>query len=130
MIILTLKTDNPEAEVGLFEGHQPLGYDVWQAHRQLSATLHAKIESLLSAQAMGWGAIEGIVCFEGPGSFTGLRIGLATGNAFAYGLSVPIVAIAGDDWKRDGIERLQAGDYSEVALPNYGTEAHITLPRK
>jgi tRNA threonylcarbamoyladenosine biosynthesis protein TsaB len=36
--------------------------------------------------------IEGVVCFKGPGSFTGLRIGLTVGNALAYAQNIPVVA--------------------------------------
>ncbi len=129
MIVLTLRTDNPEAELGLFDGLTKLDYETWHAHRELSTTVHHKIEAMLARHDMTWQNIEGIVGFEGPGSFTGLRIGLSVANAAAYGLQIPVVATQGDNWAQKGIERLQAGEQDEVALPFYGREANITKPK-
>ena len=130
MIVISIRTDNPEAEVGLFDGRRPLEYEVWHAHRTLSATLHAKIEALLAHRNLDYQDVEGIVCYEGPGSFTGLRIGITTGNALAYGLGLPIVASSGEDWAQRGIERLTAGEHDDIVLPHYGADVHITTPRK
>lgn len=131
MIILTIRTDKPEAEIGLFDNQTQLAYEVWYAHRELSATLLSKIESLLASQGKTRQDIQGIVGFAGPGSFTGLRIGLTVANTLAYGLQVPIVGIASEEsWIQRGIDRLQNGDHDALALPQYGAPAHITEPRK
>ena len=74
MIILTIRTDNPEAEIGLYENEKQLAYKTWQAHRSLAETIHIKIKELLNEANKSLDDIEGIACFKGPGSFTGLRI--------------------------------------------------------
>ncbi len=130
MLILTLRTDKPEAEVGLFDGKTQIAYEAWQAHRELSNTVHKKIKALLDREQKTLEDIRGIVCFQGPGSFTGLRIGLTVANALAYGLDTPVVATQGEDWIAKGIARIEKGDYDPVALPEYGANAHITLPKK
>ncbi len=132
MLILTIRTDKPEAEVGLFNDRTQLAYETWHAHRELSVTLHRKIEELLKKQAKTWQDIQGIACFQGPGSFTGLRIGLTVANTLAYGLAIPIVAVqgAGDTWMKSGIDRLLTGETDKLALPEYGAPAHTTLPKK
>lgn len=130
MIILTIRTDNPQAEVGLYENTTRVAYKSWQAHRELSRTLHKTIEAMLTDQAKSWQDIQAIICYEGPGSFTGLRIGLSVANALRYALEVPIVAVGGNDWIEKGITRLQAGEQDEIALPFYGRDANITIPRK
>ncbi len=130
MIILTLRTDKPEAEVGLYQDVERIGYEVWPAHRQLSNTLLRKIEALLSAHHKTFADIGGLVCYKGPGSFTGLRIGLTVADTFAYGLTVPIVSTTGDDWIAEGLARLGKGENEVVALPHYGAPVHITQQKK
>ncbi len=129
MIILTLRTDKPESEIGLYDDRAQLAYEVWPAHRQLAETLHIKINTMLDAVDKSLHDINGIVVFQGPGSFTGLRIGLATANALAYGIGCPIVATQAD-WIRSGIKRLLAGENDTVALPEYGAAVHITQQKK
>ena len=129
MFILTIRTDKPEAEIGLYSGREQLDYKVWQAHRELSKQLHTVIHDMLQAHGKDWPDIQGIVAFQGPGSFTGLRIGLTVANALAYGLSIPVVA-AQNDWIEHGIDRLLAGDHDKLALPEYGRPAHITQQKK
>lgn len=130
MIILTIRTDNPEAEIGLFEYNKELAYEKWQAHRELSATIHDKIAKTLSVKGLTIENLGGIVCFKGPGSFTGLRIGLTIANALAVGLSIPIVATHGNDWIQKGIDRLGNSENESLALPAYGNEPHVTKPKK
>jgi tRNA threonylcarbamoyladenosine biosynthesis protein TsaB len=130
MIILTIRTDKPEAEIGLYDDHAQLAYETWQAHRQLAETLHGKLETLLKSQKKTWSDVDGIACFEGPGSFTGLRIGLTVGNALAYSYQLPIVASQDPTWLETGITRLLNGETDTQAVPFYGADAHITPQKK
>jgi len=130
MIVLTIRTDNPQAEAGLFDNQTKLEYQTWQAHRELSNTIHTTLEAVLTAQQKTWKDIDGIVVYQGPGSFTGLRIGMSVANALAASLHVPIVAEQTESWVQKGITRLQAGGQDEVALPFYGRDANITSPHK
>jgi tRNA threonylcarbamoyladenosine biosynthesis protein TsaB len=127
---ITLKTDNPDAEIGLYDGDKQLSYFKWHADRQLAKELLKVIHDQLTAQEADWKDITGIVVFQGPGSFTGLRIGLTVADALAYGLQVPIVAAQGNDWLTAGFARLAKGDDDKLVVPHYGAEAHITQPKK
>lgn len=126
MIIFTIRTDKPEAEIGLFDGATQLGYETWHAHRELAETIHTKVIALLEAHGKTLHDIQGIVCFKGPGSFTGLRIGLTVANALAYSLDAPIIAAIGEKWLQDGLDKLAAGANEHIALPEYGAPAHTT----
>lgn len=130
MIILTIRTDKPEAELGLYDGATQLAYVTWTAHRELSVTIHKKIDELLQGQGKALHDIQGIVCFKGPGSFTGLRIGLTAANGLAYALQIPIVARTDPQWLETGIADLLAGQNDQVALPEYGGEVHTTPQKK
>lgn len=130
MLSITIRTDKPEAEIGLFEDGQELKYEVWQAHRELAETIHKKIDKLLKLQGLTLQDLGGIIVFKGPGSFTGLRIGITVANALAYSLQIPIISSQGDDWLRQGINRLQNGENETIALPEYGSEPNITQQKK
>jgi tRNA threonylcarbamoyladenosine biosynthesis protein TsaB len=129
MIILTIRTDKPEAEIGLYKDNQRLAYETWTAHRELAETIHVQIAKILQFASKKWNDVEGTVVYKGPGSFTGLRIGLSVANALAYGLNVPIMA-EGENWIETGISRLLKGDADALALPEYGAPVHITKPKK
>lgn len=129
MIILSIRTDKPEAEIGLFDGKEQLVYKVWHAHRQLAESLHSKILKLLESQHKSWNDIGAIVAFTGPGSFTGLRIGLSVANALAYSYMIPIVGASGEDWIHAGSTKLLEGQDEKQILPKYGSPAHTTLQK-
>ncbi len=130
MLILTIRTDKPESEIGLYDDETQIAYVTWQAHRELAETIHHKLKALLQQNSKSLDDLEAVVCYEGPGSFTGLRIGISVANALAYSLGIPAVATSGDNWIKQAIDRLLKGDTDAVLLPEYGGEIHITKPKK
>lgn len=130
MLILTIRTDKPEAELAVFEDDKKLKELSWQAHRELASTIHLQIESLLRSAGKHLSDIKGIVVYKGPGSFTGLRIGISTANAFAASLPAAIVAGEDDNWKKAGIQKLRNHQNDKVVVPEYGAPANITKPKK
>lgn len=123
MTILGIRTDEPQAELYLYDDQKKLGQLKWQAHLELSRTIHKKINKLLMLQDLTLQQIGGIVCFKGPGSFTGLRIGLTVANALAYAQNIPIVACRGENWLKKGIVDLQVGKNDKIAAPYYNRPA-------
>jgi tRNA threonylcarbamoyladenosine biosynthesis protein TsaB len=130
MLILTIRTDKPEAELGLYKDGKRLTYLSWEAHRQLAETVHKKIKELLDGQDNYLKDIEGIVIYKGPGSFTGLRIGFSVANTLAGSLGVPIVSESGDDWQEKGANLIIKGTNESVAMPDYGAEPKTTVQKK
>lgn len=102
----------------------------WQADRTLARWLLAFLRDTLAEQGATFHDLTGIGVMKGPGSFTGLRIGLSVANTLADSLGVPIVGETGDAWRQQALRRLEAGDSDQIVLPDYGGEAHITRPRK
>jgi tRNA threonylcarbamoyladenosine biosynthesis protein TsaB len=128
--IIALRTDKPEAELYLFDGDKKLAEIKWQAHLKLAETLNTEIEEILNKSSISYKDLQGIAIFKGPGSFTGLRIGISTANALAYGLAIPIVARSGQAWLKTALADLASGQNDGTALPEYGAPPRTTTPRK
>jgi tRNA threonylcarbamoyladenosine biosynthesis protein TsaB len=128
-MILLLDTSTPLCKVTLINGDQSF-YDEWQADRTLAKELLGYLQAQLRRHEATFADITGIGVFQGPGSFTGLRIGLTVLNTIADSEHIPIVGVRGEDWQQAALNRLRAGENDKIVLPFYGSDAHITTPRK
>ena len=128
-MILLLDTSTPQCRLSMIEGEWR--YDTnWEAGRGLAKGLLDFLEKELEFQDKSWNDVSGLAIYKGPGSFTGLRIGITVFNTLAYARSLPIVGVTGDNWRTSGVARLEAGENDQIVLPEYGGEANITKPRK
>lgn len=130
-MILALKTDAPEAELYLYGDGGRIEKIAWQAHRELSSTILSKVDDLLASRKLYLKDLTGLIVYRGPGSFTGLRIGISVMNTLSYSLELPLVGVTGTDWIESGLQQLLETPISPgIVIPEYGGEAHITKPRK
>lgn len=128
-MIILLDTSTPVCRLTIVENDNRQ-YFQWESDRQLARGLLSWLHSQLVVQDKSWKDISGIGAFLGPGSFTGLRIGLTVLNTLADSLSVPIVGATGETWQDDALARLVNDENDQVVLPYYGSDAKITTPRK
>lgn len=128
-MILLLDTSTPIARLILIDGASQSEFE-WQADRELAKGLLSWLQNRLEEQGSTWSNLEGIGVFTGPGSFTGLRIGLTVMNTLSDSLKIPIVGVGGDKWQEIAARRLGDGENDRIALPNYGADANITTPKK
>lgn len=130
-MILTLRTDNPIAEIGIYDKDgKKLQYYTWQTDRNLAKELLAALIEQLKSVNATFASLTGVVVYQGPGSFTGLRIGITTANTIAYAQKIPIVGAQNDDWINAGLSRLGKDENDRVVLPHYGAEANISTPKR
>jgi tRNA threonylcarbamoyladenosine biosynthesis protein TsaB len=64
------------------------------AHPGHATRLLALAEQLLSAAGLGWGQVQRIAVGLGPGTFTGLRVGIASARGLAQARSIPLVGVS------------------------------------
>jgi tRNA threonylcarbamoyladenosine biosynthesis protein TsaB len=64
------------------------------AGKTYSADLVPKIHELLEEQGVALQDLEAVVVVHGPGSFTGVRIGVSSAKALAEALNIPLLAVS------------------------------------
>jgi tRNA threonylcarbamoyladenosine biosynthesis protein TsaB len=128
-MILLLDTSTMTCRLSLVDGDWRYD-DEWEAGRGLAKDLLKYLQDALEKNGRTWDDMTGLVAYRGPGSFTGLRIGLTVLNTLADANGLPIVGETGEDWQARGIERLRSGENDRLVMPEYGGEANITAPRK
>jgi tRNA threonylcarbamoyladenosine biosynthesis protein TsaB len=129
MRILAIRTDKPEAELYVFDNVVKLAEYKWQADRQLAETIHLKIKDILDESSIELSDLGGLLAYRGPGSFTGLRIGITVANALAFALQIPITGSLDPDWLDSGVQKLLDGADDKIVKPEYGGEPNISQPK-
>ena len=94
MSILAIDTASSVSSVAVASEGKLRAEVTIEAGRTHSETLLSHIEGALSFAGVERSALRGVAVSIGPGSFTGLRIGLATAKAIAYGLGIPLVGVS------------------------------------
>ena len=131
MNILGIDTSGKICKVKLFkEGEDKIFEKEWLADRGLSKGLLRFLEDFLKENHLSFWDVKGLVIFKGPGSYTGLRIGITVFNTYSDTTKIPIVGETGEDWFLKGVKRLECGENDKVVMPKYLAPAHITKQRK
>ena len=93
MKILGIDTTTKFLSIGVYDGAKVYSYNL-EVARRLSSLLAPTIKRILDT--LGWQAsdIDYFACGLGPGSFTGMRVGLATIKGLAWSLHKPIIGIS------------------------------------
>jgi tRNA threonylcarbamoyladenosine biosynthesis protein TsaB len=128
-MIILLDSSSAICKITLIDGDWRKDYS-WESDRNLAKWLLGYIKKILSEHNKTWTDISAIGVLEGPGSFTGLRIGLTVMNTIADAQNIPIVSGRGDNWQDEVLTKLKAGKDEKIVLPFYDRGPNITKPRK
>ncbi len=113
-LLLLIDTCGEHGTVALFEGEH-LAHEVTLPERTASAALLGAVREVLGTAAVSLRDLTGLGVVNGPGSFTGLRVGLAVAKGLCEAASLPIAAIsrlavlAHAAAIHDGLSALRAG---------------------
>ncbi|MCF8008353.1 MAG: tRNA (adenosine(37)-N6)-threonylcarbamoyltransferase complex dimerization subunit type 1 TsaB [Halanaerobiales bacterium] len=109
MLILGIDTSTDICSVGLSYSKKFIGEINIKLDKRHSERLVPIIKHLFSESGYKMNEIDGIVVTEGPGSFTGLRIGLSTVQAFKQALEVPVYSISSLEFMAESIKKYYSG---------------------
>lgn len=94
MLLLAFETSAKAASVALTEGGKLLGESYQNTGLTHSQTLMVMAEDLLKQCGKKTDDVTAVAVAEGPGSFTGVRIGVAAAKGFAWGAQKPCVGVS------------------------------------
>ena len=97
MRVLSLDSSTEVASCAVIEDDKLLGEITYNNEKQHSIILMPMIDNLLTTLHLELKDIDGFVVAKGPGSFTGLRIGMATVKGLSFGINKPSIAISSLD---------------------------------
>ena len=92
-LLLTIDTATRFAGVALYDGDMICSEAYWQSHNNHSVELMPEIVRILERQKKSAADLLAVAVATGPGSFTGLRIGLSVAKGLALAQKIPILGI-------------------------------------
>ena len=93
MLTLALETSGFGGSIALLDGDQILGERILDAQRRHAQTLVPEIQALLQTHGRKSADCELIAVSTGPGSFTGLRVGITCAKTMGYATGARIAAV-------------------------------------
>lgn len=91
--ILCIETATTVCSVALYDSQTLLCYQEYHIEKSHSALLPSIIETSVSYAGLTKTDIEAVAVSEGPGSYTGLRIGVSIAKGLCYALGIPLIAV-------------------------------------
>ena len=91
--ILLIETSTSVCSIALAQADTLLAYKELPEPRMHSALLAPLIQELLQEQGLHISDCNAIAVSEGPGSYTGLRVGVSTAKGLCFGSGKPLIAV-------------------------------------
>ena len=112
MKLLIIDTSGPVCGVAVMEDEKVLCEYTAQNRNTHSANLMPMAEAALQSAGKTIGEMDAVAAVTGPGSFTGVRIGVATAKGLAHGAGIPCIPV-------NALEALSlsAGSFDGVICP-------------
>ncbi len=92
-IILNIDTAQENASVSLSENGRLLGVLQNAIQKDHAVFLHPAIKQLLNEHRLDMKSIQAVSVTSGPGSYTGLRVGMAAAKGICHALQIPLISL-------------------------------------
>ena len=92
--LLYIDTAGPNALVGISKDQEILGFKENKVSTTHAEFVQVAVKELLISLSMTVSELDAVVVTLGPGSYTGLRVGLASAKGLAYALQKPLIGLS------------------------------------
>jgi tRNA threonylcarbamoyladenosine biosynthesis protein TsaB len=92
--ILSLETSTSVCSVALHEDDRLLGLSEIHIEQSHASKLALLVGQVISIAGLEMNQLNAVAISEGPGSYTGLRIGASTAKGLCYALNIPLIAVS------------------------------------
>lgn len=92
-MILAIDTASPVAGIALYDADGIAAEHTWTSRAHHTVDLMPNLVTLLQQQGLTAADLSGLAVGIGPGSFTGLRIGMSVAKGLAFAQGVPLVGV-------------------------------------
>lgn len=92
-VMLAIETSTTICSVALWDGQRQFER-VDEKPRSHSQRLLPMVDAVLQASNLSLSGVDKVICSRGPGSFTGVRIGIGVAKGLAYGHNLPIIPVS------------------------------------
>jgi tRNA threonylcarbamoyladenosine biosynthesis protein TsaB len=91
--LLSISTSTPRGSAAILDGDRVLASTAYSDQHGHAERLFAAIDEILRAASLDRSSLEAIACDLGPGSFTGVRVGVASAKGIALALGLRVVGV-------------------------------------
>ena len=95
MIVLGIDTATDVVSVAVVDGEAVLAASELRSEKRHAEDVTPMIDFVVKRAGLGLNELAAIAVNVGPGLFTGMRVGIASAQALAYALSLPLVGVDG-----------------------------------
>ncbi len=92
-MLLLINTATEQASVALAEGHKVLFLEENPFPKEHAVWLHPAIRRMLVSAKITAGHLQAVAVSAGPGSYTGLRVGMAAAKGLCFALKIPLITV-------------------------------------
>ena len=116
MIVLGIDTATAMVSVAVVNGTTVLASSELRSDRRHAEDLTPMVDFVVQRAGLTFGELDAVAVDVGPGLFTGMRVGIASAQALAFALSIPLVGV-------DGLEALvsavpaASAEQAEIIVP-------------
>lgn len=115
MILLAFDTAQGALSAAVFDGEEEIASLFEERTRGHAEAMMPMVETVLAEAALGFADLDALAVTVGPGTFTGLRVGLAAARGIALSLGLPLVGVT----TLEAIAEPVAAEADEIVLASF-----------